>query len=76
VLGRARSINANLNRRSDDRLAEMHCINTELIVIARRVVREADSCRECKEEAPTPSVGPSELPRRPTPRRRSNGRGA
>jgi IS5 family transposase len=43
VLSRARSINANLNRRNDDRLAEVHRINSELVAIARRVAREADA---------------------------------
>jgi transposase, IS5 family len=43
VLGRARSINANLNRRSDDRLTEVRRINSELVVIARRVARELDT---------------------------------
>jgi IS5 family transposase len=43
VLGRARSINANLNRRSDDRLTEVRRINSELVVIARRVAREVDT---------------------------------
>ena len=37
VLRRARSINANLLRRSDDRLVEVHRINSELVTIARRV---------------------------------------
>jgi IS5 family transposase len=43
VLGRARSINANLLRRSDDRLVEVHRINCELVAIARRVTAEADA---------------------------------
>ncbi len=43
VLGRARSINANLNRRNDEHLAEVHRINSELVTIARRVAREADA---------------------------------
>jgi IS5 family transposase len=43
VLRRARSVNANLNRRSDDRLAAVHRINSELITIARRVARQADA---------------------------------
>ena len=42
VRRRARSINANLARRSDDRLVEVRRINTELIAIARRVARDAD----------------------------------
>jgi transposase, IS5 family len=42
VLGRARSINANLNRRNDDRLAAVHRINSEQVAIARRVANEAD----------------------------------
>lgn len=42
VLSRARSINANLNRRNDDRLAEVHRINSELVALARRVAEEAD----------------------------------
>ncbi|HEX4059032.1 MAG TPA: ISNCY family transposase [Galbitalea sp.] len=40
---RARSVNANLNRRSDDRLVAVHRINSELIAIARRTAREADA---------------------------------
>jgi len=40
VQRRARSINANLARRSDDRLVEVRRINSELIAIARRVVRD------------------------------------
>ena len=43
VLGRARSINANLLCRSDDRLVEVRRINSELVTIARRVAREADA---------------------------------
>jgi IS5 family transposase len=42
VLRRARSINANLNRRTDERLAEVHRINSELVTIARRVARGVD----------------------------------
>lgn len=42
VLSRARSINANLSRRNDERLAEVHRINSELVSIARRVARQAD----------------------------------
>jgi transposase, IS5 family len=43
VLRRARSINANLNRRSDDRLLEVRRINSELVRIARRVAQETDA---------------------------------
>jgi len=39
---RARSINANLRRRSDDKLIEVKRINGELATLARRVAREAD----------------------------------
>jgi transposase, IS5 family len=42
VQRRARSINADLARRSDDRLTEVRRINTELIAIARRVAHDAD----------------------------------
>ena len=42
VQRRARSINANLARRSDDRLVEVRRINTELVAIARRVANDAD----------------------------------
>jgi IS5 family transposase len=42
ALSRARSINANLNRRSDDRLEVVRRINTEQVAIARRVTREVD----------------------------------
>jgi IS5 family transposase len=42
VQARARSINANLRRRSDDRLAEVRRINGELAAIAVRVVRQAE----------------------------------
>ena len=38
---RARSINANLRRRSDDKLAEVKRINGELAMVARRVARQA-----------------------------------
>jgi hypothetical protein len=43
VLRRVRSINADLDRRDDDRLAEVHRINPELVTIARRVAREAEA---------------------------------
>ena len=43
VRARARSINANLRRRSDDRLAEVRRINAELAGIAERVARQADA---------------------------------
>ena len=41
VRSRARSIGANLRRRTDEKLAEVHRINRELVRIARRSVREA-----------------------------------
>ena len=40
---RARSINANLRRRTDDKLAEVKRINGELAGIAERVARQADA---------------------------------
>lgn len=40
---RAHSINANLRRRNDDKLAEVRRINAELAVIAKRTVRQADA---------------------------------
>jgi transposase, IS5 family len=43
VRARARSINANLLRRNDDRLAAVRRINTELADIAERVARQADA---------------------------------
>lgn len=43
VQSRARSINANLKRRSDDKLIEVRRINTELAGIAERVARQADA---------------------------------
>lgn len=43
VRARARSINANLGRRNDDRLAVVQRINTELADIAERVARQADT---------------------------------
>jgi len=43
VRSRARSINANLKRRNDDRLIEVRRINTELADIAERVARQADA---------------------------------
>jgi len=43
VRARARSINANLRRRSDDKLAEVKRINGELADIAQRVARQADA---------------------------------
>jgi IS5 family transposase len=42
VQSRARSINANLRRRSDDRLVEVHRINRELAKIAERAVHQAE----------------------------------
>ena len=42
VQARARSINANLRRRSDDRLDEVKRINRELAAIAVRAVRQAE----------------------------------
>jgi transposase, IS5 family len=42
VQSRARSINANLRRRSDDKLAEVKRINAELAGIAQRAVRQAE----------------------------------
>jgi len=42
VQSKARSINANLRRRSDDRLAEVRRINGDLAQIAQRVVRQAE----------------------------------
>ena len=42
MLRRARSINANLNRRSDDRLADVHRINSELVANAIQVAIEVD----------------------------------
>jgi transposase, IS5 family len=42
VQTRARSINANLRRRSDDRLVEVRRINGELAAIAERAVRQAE----------------------------------
>ncbi len=42
VHARARSINANLRRRNDDKLAEVRRINAELAGIAERVARQAD----------------------------------
>jgi IS5 family transposase len=43
VRSRARSIGANLRRRTDEKLAEVHRINRELVRIARRSVREAEA---------------------------------
>ena len=43
VQKRARSINANLQRRSDDRLIVVHRINSELVAIAQRAARQADA---------------------------------
>jgi IS5 family transposase len=43
VRARARSINANLGRRNDDRLAVVQRINTELADIAERAARQADA---------------------------------
>jgi transposase, IS5 family len=42
VQSRARSINANLRRRSDDKLAEVKRINGELAAIAQRAVLQAE----------------------------------
>jgi transposase, IS5 family len=42
VHARARSINANLRRRNDDKLAEVRRINAELAGIAERVARQAE----------------------------------
>ena len=43
VRARARSINANLRRRSDDRLDEVRRINAEMAGIAERVARQANA---------------------------------
>jgi transposase, IS5 family len=43
VRSRARSINANLRRRNDDKIAEVRRINVELAGIAERVARQADA---------------------------------
>ena len=43
VRSRARSINANLRRRTDDKLAEVKRINGDLAAIAERVARQADA---------------------------------
>jgi IS5 family transposase len=43
VRSRARSIGANLRRRSDDKLAEVKRINADLAGIAERVARQADA---------------------------------
>jgi|SRR5215211_3780767 len=43
VRSKARSINANLRRRSDERLAEVKRINGELAGIAERVARQGDA---------------------------------
>ena len=43
VRARARSINANLRRRSDDQLAEVRRINAEMAGIAERVARQANA---------------------------------
>ena len=43
VRSRARSINANLKRRNDDRLADVKRINGDLAGIAERVARQADA---------------------------------
>jgi transposase, IS5 family len=43
VRSRARSIGANLRRRTDDKLAEVKRINVELAGIAERVARQADA---------------------------------
>jgi transposase, IS5 family len=43
VRSRARSINANLRRRNDDKLTEVKRINGELAAIAERVTRQADA---------------------------------
>jgi IS5 family transposase len=43
VQARARSINANLRRRNDDKLAEVRRINAELVGIAERVARQGDA---------------------------------
>jgi IS5 family transposase len=43
VRARARSINANLRRRTDEKLAAVRRINGELVGIAERVARQADA---------------------------------
>jgi len=43
VRSRARSINANLRRRNDDKIAEVRRINLDLAGIAERVARQADA---------------------------------
>ena len=43
VRSRARTINANLRRRTDDKIAEVKRINADLADIAERVARQADA---------------------------------
>jgi IS5 family transposase len=58
ALRRARSINANLHHRSDDRLAEVRRINSELVVIARRVADDVDAVlRNAKRKLKSASSG-------------------
>jgi len=58
ALSRARSINANLNRRSDDRLVEVRRINSELVVLARRVADDVDAVlRNAKRKLKSSSSG-------------------
>ena len=56
VRARARSINANLRRRNDDRLAEVRRINGELAGIAERVARQADAVVRNARRGCAPSV--------------------
>ena len=59
VQSRARSINANLRRRSDDRLAEVKRVNGELAGIAERAVRQAERVIRNARRKLASSDGPS-----------------
>jgi transposase, IS5 family len=59
VQSRARSINANLRRRSDDKLAEVKRINGELAAIAERAVRQAERVISNARRKLASSDGPS-----------------
>ena len=66
---RARSINANLRRRSDDKLVEVKRINGELAAIAERAVRQAERVvRNARRK-----LASSDGSRRAEPVRRSTG---
>jgi hypothetical protein len=67
VWSRARSINANLRNRTDDKVAVVKRINGELAVVAERLARQADAVVRNARRSCAPPV----IRRRAWPERRS-----